>query len=35
VAALLRPMLDIRAKPELRAEDVVTNRFIDPAIGLP
>ncbi|MFZ4069121.1 MAG: hypothetical protein ACOYJ6_03345 [Caulobacterales bacterium] len=35
VAALLRPMLDIRAKPNLRVEDVVTNRFIDPAIGMP
>lgn len=30
----LRPYLDIRAKPNLRSEDVVTNRFIDPAIGL-
>ncbi|MBL8551289.1 MAG: hypothetical protein JNJ73_14990 [Hyphomonadaceae bacterium] len=37
VAALLerlRSDLDIRAKPGVRAEDVVTNRFIDPAIGL-
>lgn len=30
----LRPYLDIRAKPNLKTEDVVTNRFIDPAIGL-
>jgi hypothetical protein len=30
----LRPYLDIRAKANLRSEDVVTNRFIDPAIGL-
>lgn len=30
----LRPSLDIRAKKNLKAEDVVTNRFIDPSIGL-
>lgn len=30
----LRPYLDIRAKPGLRVEDVVTNRFIDRSIGL-
>lgn len=32
--ARLRPHLDIRAKPTVRSQDVVTNRFIDPAIGL-
>jgi len=30
----LRPYLDIRANPDMKVEDVVTNRFIDPAIGL-
>lgn len=30
----LRPVLDIRAKPGVRPQDVVTNRFIDPSIGL-
>lgn len=30
----MRPVLDIRSKPGLRATDVVTNRFIDPTIGL-
>lgn len=30
----LRPVLDIRAKPDVRPGDVVTNRFIDPRIGL-
>jgi len=34
VLNLLRPSLDIRALPKVRAEDVVTNRFIDPTIGL-
>ena len=33
--AVLRPTLDIRAKPGVRPQDVVTNRFIDPRIGLP
>ncbi len=32
--AVLRPTLDIRAKPGVRPQDVVTNRFIDPRIGL-
>lgn len=31
---ILRPHLDIRALPNVRPEDVVTNRFIDPSIGL-
>jgi hypothetical protein len=38
VARLLdevKPMLDIRAKPNVRPSDVVTNRFIDRSIGLP
>lgn len=35
VIGQLRPMLDIRAKPNVTAQDVVTNRFIDPTIGLP
>jgi hypothetical protein len=30
----LKPYLDIRATPNLKSEDVVTNRFIDPTIGL-
>jgi hypothetical protein len=30
----LATSLDIRAKPNLKSGDVVTNRFIDPAIGL-
>jgi hypothetical protein len=30
----LKPYLDIRAKSDLKSQDVVTNRFIDPAIGL-
>ena len=30
----LRPVLDIRAKPGVAAEDVTTNRFIDYSIGL-
>jgi hypothetical protein len=34
IVALLRPRLDIRAKPNVAAGDIVTNRFIDPAIGL-
>ena len=37
VAAMLeivRPSLDERAEPDVAPEDVVTNRFIDPAIGL-
>lgn len=35
IVALLRPQLDIRAKPNVTAGDVVTNRFVDPKIGLP
>jgi hypothetical protein len=34
IVALLRPRLDIRAKPDVTARDVVTNAFIDPTIGL-
>jgi hypothetical protein len=30
----LRPFLDIRAKPGVRPQDIVTNRFVDPAVGL-
>jgi hypothetical protein len=33
--ATLRSSLDVRATPGVRPEDVVTNRFIDPSIGLP
>jgi hypothetical protein len=32
--ARLRPFLDIRARPKVQPRHVVTNRFIDPAIGL-
>lgn len=32
--AIVTPWLDERANPDVRPEDVVTNRFIDPAIGL-
>ena len=31
---IVQPWLDERADPEAKPEDVVTNRFIDPAIGL-
>lgn len=37
IAAMLeivRPALDERSNPDVTSEDVVTNRFIDPAIGL-
>ncbi|MCW2393093.1 hypothetical protein M2336_001527 [Sphingobium sp. B1D7B] len=30
----LKPYLDIRAKPNVKPQDVVTNRFIDPTVGL-
>lgn len=32
--AIVQPWLDERAAPGVQPEDVVTNRFIDPAIGL-
>lgn len=32
--AIVKPRFDERAEPEVKAEDVVTNRFIDPSIGL-
>ncbi|ARO15028.1 ABC transporter substrate-binding protein [Ketogulonicigenium robustum] len=31
---LVKPMLDDRANPDVTIDDVVTNRFIDPSIGL-
>lgn len=31
---IVAPLLDERANPEVKPEDVVTNRFIDPSIGL-
>ena len=31
---IVKPWLDERANPEVKPEDVVTNRFIDPSIGL-
>ncbi len=34
VLARMRPTLDIRARKGVRPQDVMTNRFIDPAIGL-
>lgn len=34
IIEIFRPFLDERAKADLRAEDLVTNRFIDPSIGL-
>jgi hypothetical protein len=30
----IRPLLDVRAKPGVTPRDVVTNRFIDPSVGL-
>lgn len=32
--AIVKPWLDERSNPDVRPEDVVTNRFIDPSIGL-
>ena len=32
--AIVKPWLDERSNPDVKPEDVVTNRFIDPAIGL-
>jgi hypothetical protein len=32
--AQIRGSLDVRADPNVRPEDVVTNRFVDPSIGL-
>lgn len=32
--AIVKPRFDERAEPEVKADDVVTNRFIDPSIGL-
>lgn len=32
--AIVKPWLDERANPDVTPEDVVTNRFIDPSIGL-
>lgn len=32
--AIVKPWLDERSDPDVKPEDVVTNRFIDPAIGL-
>ena len=34
MAAIVKPWLDERADPDVKPEDVVTNRFIDPKIGL-
>ena len=31
---IVKPWLDERSNPDVKPEDVVTNRFIDPAIGL-
>ncbi|OJU36396.1 MAG: hypothetical protein BGN94_04620, partial [Rhizobiales bacterium 68-8] len=33
MAAIVKPWLDERADPDVKPEDVVTNRFIDPKIG--
>ena len=32
--AIVKPWLDERSNPDVKPEDVVTNRFIDPSIGL-
>ena len=32
--AIVTPWLDERANPDVTPEDVATNRFIDPTIGL-
>ena len=34
ILEIVKPGLDERANPDVTAEDVVTNRFIDPSIGL-
>ena len=34
MAEIVKPWLDERADPDVKPEDVVTNRFIDPKIGL-
>ena len=35
MAEIVKPWLDERADPDVKPEDVVTNRFIDPSIRLP
>ena len=35
IFALVKPLLDERAAPDVSSAGIVTNRFIDPAIGLP